>query len=207
MVGLMSDVKHATRATFSTEGDAIVLFGRCTDELGGSEYLARIHGVVAGAPPRCDLAAERAAIEAVIESIEAGQVSSAHDCSDGGLAVALAECCIADRSRLSGADVVLDLPPYVFAQAGLFGEAQARFVISTADAEAVLAIARSHGVPARKIGIVTDKSRGFRIAAAGKTLVADVGALAEAYHGAIPAIMSRPALVKAAEPEPVLAGV
>jgi len=207
MVGLMSDVKHATRATFSTEGDAIVLFGRCTDELGGSEYLARIHGVVAGAPPRCDLAAERAAIEAVIESIEAGQVSSAHDCSDGGLAVALAECCIADRGRLSGADVVLDLPPYVFAQAGLFGEAQARFVISTADAEAVLAIARSHGVPARKIGIVTDKSRGFRIAAAGKTLVADVGALAEAYHGAIPAIMSRPALVQAAEPEPVLAGV
>jgi phosphoribosylformylglycinamidine synthase II len=207
MVGLVSDMKHATRATFSTRGQGIVLFGNCTGELGGSEYLARIHGVVAGRPPACDLNAERAAIDALLECIEAGHVSSAHDCSDGGLAVALAECCIANRTQLYGAEVHLDLTGGLTARAALFGEAQARFIISTSDVNAVLAIANAHGVPARNIGVVTDKSRGFRITTNDVTLVSDVSLLAEAYHNAIPAIMSRTALASDAEPEPVLAGV
>jgi phosphoribosylformylglycinamidine synthase len=200
-------VKHVTRATFSVEGHAIILFGKCTDELGGSEYLARIHGVVAGPPPVCDLNAERAAIEALLECIEAGHVSSAHDCGDGGLAVALAECCIANRNQLHGAEVHLDPTSGVTARAVLFGEAQARFLISTSDVKAVLAIANAHGVPARNIGVVTDKARGFRITTPELILVSDVSALADAYHSAIPAIMSRPALASDAEPEPVLAGV
>ncbi|HEY3257318.1 MAG TPA: phosphoribosylformylglycinamidine synthase subunit PurL, partial [Gemmatimonadaceae bacterium] len=187
MVGLVSDVKHATRATFSAEGHSIVLFGNCTDEIGGSEYLARIHRVVAGPPPACDLNAERAAIDALLECIEAGNVSSAHDCSDGGLAVALAECCIANRSQLHGAEVQLDLAGGVTARAALFGEAQARFIISTSDVNAVLAIANAHGVPARRIGVVTDEAHGFRITTPDLTLVSDVTPLADAYHNAIPA--------------------
>ena len=207
MVGLVSDVTRATRAPFRAEGDAIVLFGSCTDEIGGSEYLARIHGTVAGSPPGCDLKAESAAIEALLECIEAGHVSSAHDCSEGGLAVAVAECCMAYRDQQHGADIELDLAAGVSTRAALFGEAQARYVLSTSNVNAVLAAAKSHGVPAKQIGVVTNSSRGLRIAVGDRTLVADIGALADAYHNAIPAIMSRAALAAEAEPEPALAGV
>jgi phosphoribosylformylglycinamidine synthase len=66
MVGLVESLAHVTRSSFVTHGDSIVLLGDNTDEIGGSEYLQRIHGVVAGAPPRCDLAAERVLIEALL---------------------------------------------------------------------------------------------------------------------------------------------
>ena len=207
MVGLLDDITHATRSTFVNDGDSIVLFGMCTNELGGSEYLARIHRVVAGRPPQCDLEVERAAIEAVIECISKGHIISAHDCSDGGLAVALAECCMANRDVLHGADIQLDLADNVSPRAGLFGEAQGRFIVSTADVDAVIAIAKSHNVPATRIGHVRSEQSGFRIMMGNRELYSDVGDLASAYHDAIPAIMSRPALATDAEPEPVLAGV
>jgi len=207
MVGLVDDIAHATRATFRTEGDAIVLFGECTPELGGSEYLARIHGVVAGRPPGCNLEAERVAINALLECIEAELVSSCHDCSDGGLAVALAECCIGNREEERGADVDLSVAQRISSRATLFGEAQARFILSTSSVDAVLRIAAAHGVPARKIGTVTDSGRGFRIALGDEVLRADLSALSDAYHNAIPQIMSRPALAADVESEPVLAGV
>ena len=207
MVGLLNDVSHATRATFANEGDAIVLIGESKDELGGSEYLSRIHDVVAGRPPACDLDTERAAIDALLECIASGLVSSAHDCSDGGLAVALAESCLANRSSLFGAQVQLNLAPNLSVRGALFGETQARFVISTADPAAILTVARRHKVPASQIGTVTHKSDGFRITVGNRKLVADVAALTNAYHDAIPAIMSRPALASDAEPAPELAGV
>src|SRR5215211_4950817 len=72
MVGLVESLEHVTRSAWHADGDAVVLLGDCTAELGGSEYLHRVHGVVAGAPPRCDLAAERAVIDAVLEAIGAG---------------------------------------------------------------------------------------------------------------------------------------
>src|SRR5207237_6919715 len=99
MVGLIDDIDRITRAHFSTEGDSVVLLGTPTAELGGSEYLAGVHNLVAGAPPNCDLKGERDLIEAVLASIEAGGVRSAHDSSDGVLAVALADRCIIDRGR------------------------------------------------------------------------------------------------------------
>jgi phosphoribosylformylglycinamidine synthase II len=207
MVGLLKDVKHATRATFRAAGEAVILLGSCTGELGGSEYLARVHGVVAGAPPACDLQAERAAIEALLECIEGGLVSSAHDCSDGGLAVALAECCIANRDRKYGVDADVGFAESIPSRAVLFGEAQGRFILSTASADRVLEIARAHAVPARQIGVVAEADQGFRIATADCLLSADVLALSDAYHGAIPAIMSRAALGSDAAPELVLTGV
>ena len=124
MVGLIDDLDHVTRATFRTAGDTIVLLGEPTAEIGGSEYLSRIHGVTAGAPPRCDLAAERALIDALLEAIRAGVVSSAHDCSDGGLATALAECAMANRERTLSATVDLTSWSALPARALLFGEAQ-----------------------------------------------------------------------------------
>jgi len=194
MVGLIDDLDHVTRATFETPGDTIVLLGEPTSELGGSEYLARIHGVTAGAPPKCDLDAERRLIDALLESIRAGLVSSAHDCSDGGLAVALAECAMASRERTTSATI--DLTPWsaLAPRTLLFGEAQGRIVVSTSNPAAVERIAASHGVPARSIGVVEPPDRPFRIRYSGGELVAPIDDLADAYHLAIPSIMTRVAV-------------
>src|SRR5262249_25778483 len=85
MVGLVESLAQVLRGGFREEGDAIVLLGAPTDHIGGSEYLSRIHGVVAGTPPACNVDDERELIGALLEAIERGVVRSAHDCSDGGL--------------------------------------------------------------------------------------------------------------------------
>jgi len=194
MVGLIEDLDHVTRATFQQEGDAVVLLGEPTPELGGSEYLARIHGVTAGAPPRCDLDAERRLIDALLSAIRSGVVSSAHDCSEGGLAVALAECAIANRERSHSATIDLTAWAKLSSRAVLFGEAQGRIIVSTSEPAEVERIASAHGVPARRIGVVEPADRPFRIRLAGSELVSPIAALVNAYHGAIPAIMTRVAV-------------
>jgi phosphoribosylformylglycinamidine synthase len=193
MVGLVDSLAHVTRSTFTTPGDAIVLLGENTDELGGSEYLARVHDEVAGRPPRCDLARERAVIEALLDAIRSGAVRSAHDCADGGLAVALAECTMMERAQPTSAHVDLSAWRSLPRRALLFGEAQGRIIVSTPDPDAVLAIATRHGVPARAIGEVAAASSPFTISIGNATVTTSVAALAEAYHEAIPRIMSRTA--------------
>jgi phosphoribosylformylglycinamidine synthase II len=190
MVGLIDSLAHITRSGFTTEGDAIVLLGEPTEELGGSEYLARIHDVVAGAPPRCDLAREKATIDALLEAIRAGAVRSAHDCSDGGLAVALAECCIADADGTIGADIELSKWNVLPLRALLFGEAQARIIVSTPESPTVLDLARKYGVPARVIGQVRAREEGLTIRIGERVLRAPLERLARAYHDAIPGIMN-----------------
>jgi phosphoribosylformylglycinamidine synthase subunit PurL len=160
---------------------------------GGSEYLARVHGVVAGRPPRCDLGRERALIDTLLDAIRSGAVRSAHDCAEGGLAVALAECVMMDREQPTSARVDLSHWGALPVRALLFGEAQARVVVSTPDPSAVLAIAERHGVPARAIGEVTRASETFTVTTGSVALSAPVAMLAEAYHEAIPRIMSRTA--------------
>jgi phosphoribosylformylglycinamidine synthase len=193
MVGLVDSLAHITRSAFSVPGDAIVLLGENTDELGGSEYLARIHDEVVGRPPRCDLAHERALVDALLEAIHDGTVRSAHDCAEGGLAVALAECVMMDRAQPTSARVDLSAWSALPRRALLFGEAQGRVVVSSPDPEAVLAIARRHAVPARVIGEVTTASAPFTIVIGDATIDVAVSALAESYHEAIPRIMSRTA--------------
>ncbi len=190
MVGLIDSLAHITRSGFTTAGDDIVLLGEPTDELGGSEYLARIHGVVAGAPPRCDLVREQATIEALLEAIRAGAVRSAHDCSDGGLAVAVAECCIADPDGTIGAEIELSKWSTLPLRALLFGEAQARIIVSTPEFRTVLEIARKHGVPARVIGQVRAREKGLTIRVSDRVMHAPLDRLAHAYHDAIPNIMN-----------------
>src|SRR5688500_11669867 len=152
MVGLLDDVSHATRSTFRQAGDAIMLIGEPTDELGGTEYLATVHGVVAGAPPRCDLELERRNIDFLLEGITSGVISSAHDCSDGGLAVALAECCMANERAPFGADIDLSRWAGLPLRALLYGEAQGRIVVSTSEPARVHALARVAGVSVTGIG-------------------------------------------------------
>jgi phosphoribosylformylglycinamidine synthase len=192
MIGVLESVEMVTRSTFAQDGDEIILLGEPTAELGGSEYLHTIHDVVAGAPPASDLDRERALIDALVESITAGAVRSAHDCSDGGLAVALAECSIMNRVETLGADVDLSAWSALPLRALLFGEAQGRVVVSTADASVVLAAAKRHNVPARQIGRVRDNGR-LRMRVGTTTIDAPLAQLSDAYHEAIPRRMARSA--------------
>jgi len=191
MVGLLDDVSRATPMHFREAGDAIVLLGAPTDEIGASEYLAWIHGVVAGAPPACDVARERALVDTLHESIAAGYVRSAHDCSEGGFAVAIAECCMANPLSLHGAAV--DLSPWkdIAPRALFFGEAQGRAIVSAPDAGPVIALAKKHGVPARQIGSVKPAAEGLTIISGHQTLRSPVADLSAAYHDAIPLAMQR----------------
>jgi phosphoribosylformylglycinamidine synthase len=129
-----------TTSGFRAEGDDIVLLGRNTAELGGSEYLKTMHGLVAGDAPALDIAAEAALQRALLAAIRAGLVNSAHDPAEGGLAVALAESAFADPSSPFGVQVELrDVLPR---SALLFGEAQSRVVVSCdpASTDALLAL-------------------------------------------------------------------
>jgi len=196
MVGLIDSLTHITRAHFQNEGDSIVLLGVPTAELGGSEYLARIHATVAGPPPACNHESERALIDALIEAIQSGVVRSAHDCADGGLAVALAECCIMDRETQFGATVDLTHWKELTTRALLFGEAQGRVIVSTSMPETVLGIARKHAVPSRVIGRVRAPGTPLQITMGAARLDAPLAELDDAYHESIRRIMSRSAVVQ-----------
>jgi len=189
MVGVLDTLDHVTPSAFRVAGDAIVLLGDNTDELGASEYLLRLHNLTIGAPPACDPMAERRLIEALLESIAAGHVRSAHDCSDGGLAVALAECAVLRRDAPLGFRVDLtewaDLP----VRALLFGEAQGRIVTSTSSPDAVLAVATKHGVPAKVIGHVVRADEGIEFVIGAVSARSALDPLACAFHDTIPAIM------------------
>jgi phosphoribosylformylglycinamidine synthase subunit PurL len=191
MVGLIDDLAHVTRATFQGDDDAVLLLGEMRGELGGSEYLVTIHDEVLGSPPECDLDREKAVIDALLEAIRAGVVTSAHDCSDGGLGIALAECCVADRDNVGGAEIDLSAWSEIPNRAILFGETQARIVVSTSAPERVLEIARSAGVPCSRIGTVRRKSENLTIKLPGSVLKAPLARLANAFHDTIPSIMSR----------------
>jgi len=205
MVGLIDDIDRITRAHFSAERDTIVLLGDLSDEIGGSEYLARVHGTVAGAPPVCDLAKERNLIEAVLAAIGAGVVRSAHDCSDGGLAVALAECCIIDRNRPLGARVNLSSFSHLPARAILFAETQGRVIVSTPDPSALREIALKHGVTSTILGEVASADDPLEIVVGDTRLSASLPWLDRLYYETIPDIMTKStaALVSAASESPV----
>ena len=200
MVGVLDSLDHVTPSAFQTPGDSIVLLGDNTDEIGASEYLQHVHGLAIGAPPASDPAMERRLIDALLDAIRAGHVRSAHDCSDGGLAVALAECAMLRRDQPLGFAVDLtswaDLP----LRALLFGEAQARVVVSTPDPHAVLAVAQAHGVPATVIGRVTPADDGIDFLIGAISAHSAIAPLARAFHDTIPGIMDGdPAAAAAAE--------
>ncbi|HUE37986.1 MAG TPA: AIR synthase-related protein, partial [Candidatus Binatia bacterium] len=127
MVGVLDDVSRCLAQGLRRAGDVIVLAGRTREELGGSEYLATIHGTVRGAPPWIDLGFEKALQAFVRAAAEEGWLRSAHDVSEGGMAVALAECTLASPERL-GARV--DLEQGMRADVLLYGESQSRIVLT-----------------------------------------------------------------------------
>jgi phosphoribosylformylglycinamidine synthase len=156
VLGVLEDASRTTTRVFKQPGARVVLVGDNLGELGGSEYLAQMHAVVAGMPPALDLARERALQRFLVGAIRDGLVDSAHDCAEGGLAVALAECCFDSGGIGVTADLsaVTGVPEPFRVVATLFGESATRVVLSTTDdrLEALLAAAAAAGVPAREIG-------------------------------------------------------
>ncbi len=107
MVGLIKDKAKIVTQYFKKAGDIILLLGKNKEELGGSEYLKTVHGLKKGKCPSVDLRLEKSVQKTTLEAIEKGLVQSAHDCSEGGLAVALAESCISNPAKKLGAVVNL----------------------------------------------------------------------------------------------------
>ncbi len=130
MVGLLDDVACVTTSWFKNEGDYIYLLGSAKNELGGTEFLHVIHERTEGVPPRLNMDEEVRLQKVLLSAIEKRLVCSAHDISDGGFAVALAECCIGDREKPLGADVTVEILDGLRADALLFGESQSRVIVS-----------------------------------------------------------------------------
>jgi phosphoribosylformylglycinamidine synthase len=155
MVGLVEKLEHATTACFKREGDIILLLGETRGHVGGSEYLSVINSNNAGDAPEIDLMAEKNLHAACLEGIGKGIIQSAHDCSEGGLAVALAESCVIREGDPLGATVRLNeeslRPDFL-----LFGEDQGRILVSLLpEQESELRhICRAHDVPLEMIGTV-----------------------------------------------------
>jgi phosphoribosylformylglycinamidine synthase II len=180
VVGLLEDATRVVTRTFKAAGDVIVLLGESRDELGGSEYIKVIHGLVRGVPPALDLDGERRLQRLLVDGAASGTIRSAHDCAEGGIAITLAECCF-DTGL--GLEVNLAPVPAGSEQLGdafaLFGESASRVVVSVSPERAheLLGRAGQAGVPATVIGRVGGDR--VRIAVDGRELVDEALAGAE----------------------------
>ncbi len=181
-VGLVSDVAKTATLAFRAAGEAILLVGETTGWLGQSIWLRDVCGREEGAPPPVDLAIERRNGEAVRGLIAAGRVTAVHDLSDGGLAVALAESCMA-----KGVGARIDALPEGPAHAILFGEDQGRYILACAadEAAAILRDLAGAGVPALRIGT----TGGEALNLPGETPLA-IAALRKAHESWLPDYMA-----------------
>ncbi len=193
MLGLIQDIERVVPMGFQSEGDAVFLLGGDgrgeASDLAGSEYLKLLHdGLVAGRP-RIDLDLEVRIQGLCLEAARRGLLRSAHDCSRGGLAVALAECCTEGGHGLEGSGVAIGGR----LDAALFGEAPSRIVASTADGDALAALASERDVPLAPLGRV-----GGQRLLLGTALDAAVDDLRRVYEEALPRALEETAEAGAA---------
>jgi phosphoribosylformylglycinamidine synthase len=197
MLGRIEDAKHITTQWFKEAGACVVLLGATHADLGASELLAQLTGETRGAVPRLDLAAELAVQNLCLAAIQEGLVQSAHDCSDGGLAVALAECCFSSYRR-PAIGARLDLSEHM-AQSGLndpttllFSESPSRILLSVKAEHLarVRELASGSGVPCALLGETGGET--LQITCNGQSLVTDsIATLERAWRGALPAHLDR----------------
>ncbi|MGO4183732.1 phosphoribosylformylglycinamidine synthase subunit PurL [Paenibacillus sp. TAF43_2] len=187
MVGLVHDIDHITTQGFKAEGDVIILVGETKAEMGGSEFQYVTQGAAAGRPPEIDLATEKKVLDAVLGAIQKGLVASAHDLSEGGIAVAVAESCISGRL---GAEVALSSD--LRADHLLFSESQSRILLSAKpdQAAALQAWLTEQGVVHAQVGNV--KGSSLTISVNGKSgIQAPVTQLEKVWKDAIPCLMNK----------------
>jgi phosphoribosylformylglycinamidine synthase len=201
MVGLLDDVTRAVPSHFGNPGDAILLLGRTTGHLGGSSWWADVLECIGGAPPTIDLAAERGLQETLISAAAAGYLRSAHDCSDGGLAVAVAECCIGGpwAPTTLGAEINLSQHEEQVSDEGwFFGEDGARAIVSCPPdhVAAIQTLAAANGVAAHYLGLVGGVDGPLVIRRDDRTWQWPTRALRTTYLEAIPRRMSAAAGVE-----------
>ena len=201
VVGLIEKPEHITTSWFKDAGDAIILLGAPVDTadplqgLGGSACLQTLHGKKTGLPPRVDLEAAQTLHATLLGLIYTGSVKSAHDCSEGGLAVCVAESCITQQiaretPRLIGATVDLSAFTDTRLDALLFGETQSRVIITCKplDATKVIERAKLMGVPAARVGTVGGEV--LTVKTAGGEFTAPVSELHDAWWNAIARAMA-----------------
>jgi phosphoribosylformylglycinamidine synthase len=206
VVGLIEKAEYVTTQWFKDEGDAIILLGDIADVkdpllgLGGSAYLQVVHGAKTGTPPRCDLETAKTLHTTLLGLIQSGLVRSAHDCSEGGLAVCVAESCMSqlvgrETPRLIGAQLDLSAlfpegKPALRLDALLFGETQSRIVVTAAPLDAMKVVERAKllGVPAVQIGRVGGNQ--FSIKTSAGEFSTPVSELHDAWWNAIARAMA-----------------
>ena len=160
MLGILDDVSRHCRMAFANDADEVFVLGAMLEQsaasLAGSEYLKEMHGLVGGRLTM-DLGLEARLYRAVLALIRQRIATAAHDCSDGGLAVALAEMCLAGGAGIDASGAALGLR----LDAALFGEAQSRVIIATRPGErgAIDQVARAGDIPFARIGRVTAERR------------------------------------------------
>lgn len=166
MVGVIDDYSDITTQYFRQEGDIIILLGENLEELGASEYLRTIHNIRRGPVPSIDLEKEKKYQQGLLDLIQKGFVQSAHDCSDGGLAVAIAECCF---EKEIGASITLQ--DNMRKDALLFGESQGRFIISIKkeNKEETINCLKDHQIIFQELGMVEGKD--LRISIQGEEII------------------------------------
>jgi phosphoribosylformylglycinamidine synthase len=181
VLGILPDVRRRLSLGFRRPGAGLVLLGRTGADFGGSAWAWAVHGHLGGRPPTVDLAAERALAAVLATAAEDGLLTAAHDLSDGGLAIALAECCLRARPGPAGARVSLPGDPFTM----LFSESPARVVAEVAPGAgaALAAVCQRHEVPVTDLGTVG----GDRLEVAGCFSVA-LDELAAARAGVLPAL-------------------
>ena len=152
MLGLIDDVSTVIGAGFKDEGDVVMLVGHARTEIGASEFLKFMLGEVCGDAPVLNIDEEKALQSALLSAIRQRLVVSAHDCSEGGLGVALAECCLQSPE---GRGALIELP-FNCDHYSLFGESQSRVVISarSSSVDELTSLFTKHGVPCAVIGAV-----------------------------------------------------
>jgi phosphoribosylformylglycinamidine synthase len=190
VVGLLEDAERRTTQWFKQEGDVVVLLGEPGGQLGGSEYLQTVHGRLGGVPAPLDLDRERAVQAGCLAAIEAGIVRSAHDCAEGGLAVALAECCVTGPQALGAAAA---LPDGGRVDEMLFGEAPSRILVTVApgDVERLSRIVREWAVPVHVVGRVGGDRLEVRIGVAVRVSLS-TAALADAFENGLSRALEQP---------------
>ena len=191
MLGLIERLEWVTTLGFKEPGSSIILVGKTYPELGGSEYYHEIHGIDGGRPPKASWRREKATIKTVMEAIRSGLVKAAHDCSKGGLAIALALMSI---KGCLGAKVDLRKIPSANVRRLdelLFSETYARIILEVerVNARKVLRIASKNGAPAAVIGEVSDSGE-FILHKAGKPVVGcSLDEMSHVWRSLIPSMM------------------